>query len=152
MYIVWKEPYGYFVSYKDKSSDKYSKNWYDAKKYIKIGPALNKLGLVCPKYLTSFEKFIELNNIDNLSVNRDKLLSDILSEKQEVKIGNFINGKIYKVIDNEIIGNADEDIIKYINNLIESNVKRMNKFNIYKDKDLYKQPKQTSNDTWEGFY
>lgn len=160
MYIVWLEPFtnysesqgdGYFVSYKDKSSNYYSKNWFDAKKYKTIGTALARLGLIVPKFLTSFDKFLEVNEIDTLSVNRDKLLADILSEKQEVKLGNFSKGRIDKVDKYGTLCSADEDIIEYVNKIIENNLKKKMS-NFYETTDVYEQPKQTSVDTWEGFY
>jgi len=163
-YIVWREPFstystpqgdGYFVSYKNKCSDTYSKNWFEAKKYKTIGTALTKLGLDCPKYITSFDKFLELNEIDTLSVNRDKLLADILSEKQEVKLGNFSKGRIDKIDkDGNFLGSADEDIIEYVNNIIKNNLKRINnkKSNLYETPGVYESPKQIGVDTWEGFY
>jgi len=164
MYIVWFEPFtnysksqgdGYFVSYKSKSSDYYSKNWFDAKKYKTIGTALTRLGLIVPKLLTSFDKFLEVNEIDTLSVNRDKLLADILSEKQEVKLGNFSKGRIDKVDKYGTLCSADEDIIEYVNKIIENNLKKNNlkkKMSNFYATDVYEQPKQTSVDTWEGFY
>jgi len=57
---------------------------------------LVRLVLIVPKFLTSFDKFLEVNEIDNLSVNRDKLLADILSEKQ-VELIRLINMVLYVV-------------------------------------------------------
>ena len=158
MYIVWREPFksafsekqgdGYFVSYRDKCSDNYSKNWYDAKKYKTIVTAMSRLGLDCPKYLTSLEQFFELNKIDQTSYKRDKVLSDILNTEKEVSI-NFDKGRIDKIYDNGIIGSADNDILEYLNNIIRTNLKKKAKQSV---SEIYETPKQTGVDTWEGFY
>jgi hypothetical protein len=160
-YIVWLEPFsnysekegdGYFVSYKDKCSNYYSKNWSDAKKYKTISNALIRLGLNFTKYITSFEKFLELNEIDKISFNRDILLSDILSEKKESKL-NFYKGRIDKIDDDgNFLGTADEDIILYVNKMIENNIKQINNKIHFYTPDKYEQPIQTGVDTWEGFY
>lgn len=159
-YIVWKEQFtlysrpqgnGYFVSYKDKLSDNYSKNWFDAKRFKTMGSALSRLGINCPKNLKSFDKFIEINDIDTLPVNRDKVLSNILSEEQEVKIGNFTKGRIEKIDESgNYLGNADDEIISYINSIINKNLKRRK--SLYSDTNNYQQPKQTGINSWDGFY
>jgi hypothetical protein len=160
MYIVWREPFknsfsetqgdGYFVSYRDKCSDNYSKNWYDAKKYKSIVTAMSRLGLDCPKYLTSLEHFLRINKIDQTSYNRDKVLSDILDTEKEVSV-NFGRGRIDKIDDNGFISSADEDILEYLNNIINTNLKKKSKGESDYETS-YQEPKQTGVDTWEGFY
>ena len=161
MYIVWREPFtnyisekqgGYFVSYRDKGSDNYSKNWYEAKKYKTIVTAMSRLSLVCPKYLTSLEQFFELNKIDPTTYYRDKVLSDILNTEKEVSI-NFGKGRIDKIDDNGVISKADDDILEYINDIINANLKRKEKRKEKsKTEKSYQEPNQTGVDTWEGFY
>jgi hypothetical protein len=158
MYIVWREPFtnnlsekqgdGYFVSYRDKGSDNYSKNWYEAKKYKTIVTAMSRLSLVCPKYLTSLEQFFELNKIDQTTYYRDKVLSEILNTEKEVSI-NFGKGRIDKIDDNGVISKADDDILEYINDIINASLKRKEKS---KTEKSYQEPNQTGVDTWEGFY
>jgi hypothetical protein len=162
MYIVWREPFknsfsetqgdGYFVSYRDKCSDNYSKNWYDAKKYKTIGIALSRLGISCPKYLRSLEHFFKINNIDPKTYNRDKVLSDILNTKKEVSFY-FLGGRIDKIDGNGIISRADEDILEYINKIINNNLKKkLKEKSVIGYETKYQEPKQTGVDTWEGFY
>lgn len=132
-YIVWKEPFtmyslpqgnGYFVAYKDKLSNTYSQNWFEAKKFKTIGSALSRLELECPKYLTSFDKFLEINNINTLPVSRDKILSNLLSEEQEVRLGIFSKGRIEKVDEKgNFLGSVDEEICNYVNNIITKNLR-----------------------------
>jgi len=163
-YIVWKEPFtmyslpqgdGYFVVYKNKLSDTYSQNWFEAKKFKTIGPALSKLGLDCPKYLTSFDKFLELNDINTLPVSRDKILSNLLSEEQEVKLGIFSKGRIDKIDEKgNFLGSADEEICDYVNNIIKKNLRRKIRKNsvLYETPGVYEQAKQNGINSWEGFY
>jgi len=161
MYIVWREPFknsfsetqgdGYFVSYRDKCSDNYSKNWYDAKKYKTIVPAMTRLGLTCPKDLTSLEHFFRINKIDQTSYNRDKVLSDILDTENEVSI-NFSKGRIDKIDDNGFISSADEDILEYLNKIINTNLKKKVKIKLCDLERSYQEPKKSGVDTWEGFY
>ena len=86
-YIVWREKYtsysihqgGYFVKYKNKVSDEFSPNWYDANKYKSIGMAIKRLGIRIG-YCVNEQDFVRLNTKKGKSVNRDLALSKILDE------------------------------------------------------------------------
>lgn len=41
----WKNQHGYYVSYRDKLEDNFSKNYIDAKRYKTLGFALSRLGM-----------------------------------------------------------------------------------------------------------
>lgn len=79
-FIVYKKNQGgYYVSYKDKLSDNFSENWWDAKRYKSINFAIKRLGLYFTKNQTSFEYFIKSNKLDK-SYERDKKISKLLNE------------------------------------------------------------------------
>ena len=154
-YLVWNDNFdGYFVSYRDKGSDNYSKKWFDAKKYKTIVPALSRLGISYNKHIKSLESFYELNEI-NTSSKRDKLLSELLKEEETLKL-DFKRGRIDKINDDgDFLGDASDEILNFINILIEKNIKS---YNEYQEKVnqlgavLYEQPKQIDENSWEGFY
>lgn len=118
---------GYFVSYKDKGSDYFSSKWFEAKKYNTILPALNRLGIILNKSMKSLEDFYKENPLDK-SVNRNELLAEILgSESESILV--FIDGYI-EAVDGE--GNrhsAKKYILDYVNNYIESNCRRIERYN-----------------------
>jgi len=130
-YIVWKPPFksygkydqgdGYFVKYKDKCSDTFSPNWFDANKYNSIVHALKRLGI--DFLFKSLDEFYKLNPIDK-SVKRDNIISEILDEYKNKSLF-FEIGHIDKIDDNgNFIGNAGEEILEYIENLIAENSKK----------------------------
>lgn len=64
-YIVYQNRYkGYYVGWRNKGADKYSKNPIEAKKYLSITPALTRLGFNVNTnngdYLLSREDFIKI--------------------------------------------------------------------------------------------
>ena len=133
-YIVFREPYtsynkpqgGYFVSYNDKLTDKFSDNWYDANRYKKLGAALTRLGIYgldC----TSIESFIK-TNIDNIrseqvkrDINIKKILGDVLTIEDILRY----KGRIEIVKNNQVLECDNTEIINFIVNKIESNEKRI---------------------------
>ena len=140
MYIVYKNELGYYVSYKNKSSDNYSDNWILAKKYQKIGPALNKIcfDIPIPKYICDFDSFFKLNNYHGFrftEVDRNSKLESLLLDIEEnnrercknvLKTSRF--GYIEKIVDNKLV-DAYDDIYDYIEKILANNKK-------YKEKVL----------------
>lgn len=133
-YIVFKEPYtsynipqgGYFVSYKDKLSDNFSNNWYDASRYKNLGPALTRLGIYGLE-CTSIDSFIKVNidSIRSEQVKRDIKLKKILGDSITIQdILNF-KGRIEVVKDNQLLDYNNNEIINFIINKIESNNKKI---------------------------
>jgi hypothetical protein len=136
-YIVFRNPYtsyginqsGYFVSYKDKLSDKFSDNWYDAKRYKSLGFAISKLGIIGLES-NSIEYFVKLNtNKNSKSLNRDIKISKLFglsTEKESIEHIIHERGKIQIVENNEL---KDIDI-EVINNFIVDKISKNNiKFN-----------------------
>lgn len=129
-YIVWRTPYksyncpqgdGYFVKYKDKCTDEFSTNWFDANRYKTIVPAISRLGLEINDSIKSMDDFYKFNSID-ISKIRDNKISELLGESEN----NFLffkRGHIDKIDDNgNFIGNAGEEVLDYIKSVIEKNI------------------------------
>jgi hypothetical protein len=131
-YIVWRNPYksynyeqvnGYFVKWKNKCSDEFSPNWFDAKKYKTIGPAITRLGLSINNQIKSMDDFYRDNPLDTTKI-RDKKISEILDES-ETNFLFFKKGHIDKIDDNgNFIGNANEEILEYIRTVIDQNLEK----------------------------
>ena len=129
-YIVWRTPFksydyaqgdGYFVKWKNKCSDEFSQNWFDANKYKTIGAAINRLGLEINGSIKSLDDFYKLNPIDPSKI-RDNKISKILDVSQDVSIF-FKIGHIDKIDDNgNLIGNADQEVLNYIESIISQNI------------------------------
>jgi hypothetical protein len=129
-YIVWRTPFksfdypqgdGYFVRWKNKCSDEFSPKWFDAKKYTSIGSALNRLGIEINDHIHSFEDFYKINRVDFFK-KREDTISEILGEEKNNSLF-FIKGHIDKIDDKgNFVGNAAEDIINYIESVIEQNI------------------------------
>lgn len=129
-YIVWRNHFelyrqpqgdGYFVKYKDKISDEFSPNWFDASKFNTLYGAVSRLGLESLKQIKSLDDFYKFNPIDK-SKYRDIKISEILGESED-KFLFFERGHIDKIDDNgNLIGNAGEDVLEYIKGIIEKNI------------------------------
>lgn len=130
-YIVWRTPFksydyqqgdGYFVGYKDKCSDYFSKNWIEASKYVNIGSALNRLGIYLRKDMKCIDDFFLVNKIDD-SILRDRKISSIIDVKEDKDIF-FEKGHIDKIdMETNTITNAGEDVMCYVMKKIEENNK-----------------------------
>lgn len=129
-YIVWRTPYksynypqgdGYFVKYKDKCTDEFSTNWFDASKFNTLYGAISRLGLENLNHIKSMDDFYKFNSID-ISKIRDNKISELLGESEN----NFLffkRGHIDKIDDNgNFIGNAGEEVLDYIKRVIEQNI------------------------------
>ncbi len=131
-YIVWRTPYtsydypqgdGYFVKYKNKLSDEFSPNWFDAIKYKSIGPAVTRLGISLDKSMKSMDDFFKSNKMSK-SYAREQKISSLLDEKQD-KIIFFERGHIDKIDENgNYVGNAGEELLEFVEKYLKSNVKR----------------------------
>jgi len=136
-YIVWRTPFksydyaqgdGYFVKYKNKCSDEYSPNWFDANKYKTIAPAITRLGITLNESMKSMDDFFSANGITK-SFNRDKSISEVLGESH-INVIHFKKGHIDKVDDDgEFVGNAGEEILEYVENKIKSNIRKYESIN-----------------------
>jgi len=134
-YIVWRTAFksydyaqgdGYFVKYKNKCSNEYSPNWFDANKYKTIGPAITRLGITLNESMKNMDDFFKANKITK-SCHRDKVISSILGDSLDNKTIAFSKGHIDKIDDNgNFIGNAGSDILEYVQKYIESNIKKYN--------------------------
>lgn len=128
-YIVWRQPYisygipqgdGYFVKYKNKLCDEFSTNWFEANRYKNIGDAINRLGLDINDSMFSVNDFLEQNKITS-DYHRLSKISEILNDSDRPVI-RFGRGHIDLVDDdNNFIGNAGAELIKYIEGRIEQN-------------------------------
>ena len=108
-YIVFRDEFksygfdqgGYFVSYRDKCSDLYSPNWFEAKKYKSIGSALSRLRITIAPGMDTNEKFLAANKkINNIQSRRDIKLKGILGEDLSIIDYIFADGRIEKIGDN----------------------------------------------------
>lgn len=142
-FIVYREPfklYGelqekYFVSYKDKCSDKYSDKWFDAKRYKTIGPAITKLGLTFDKGMYSIDDFLKQNPLHS-SFHRLMKIDSVNDLNTDFTIKTYPNlsftkGRI-ELVDEENnlhLGNAYIHVWNYIEKELEKNVKHRDKIN-----------------------
>ena len=128
-YIVWRNPYksygiyqgGYFVKWKNKLSDEFSPNWFEANRYKTLGGAVTRLGLRFDKKIKSLDDFYKFNSIDKSKL-RDNKISEVLGES-----GNdflfFKIGHIDMIDDSgNFVGNAGKDLLDYIKVLIKKNI------------------------------
>ena len=105
-YIVWREPYisydipqgGYFVSYKDKCSDNFSDNWFDASRYTSLGGAISRLGIYGLECV-SIDDFIKVNLSvhNNIDVEREYKLSKLLDQEFNIDVILRKKGRIEKI-------------------------------------------------------
>jgi hypothetical protein len=133
-YIVWRTPFksydyaqgdGYFVKYKDKCTDYFSVNWFDASKFLTIKGAINRLGLTLNESMKNMDDFFNANEMTK-SYQRDKTISDILGDDLDNAL-NFSRGHIDRIDDDgNFIGNAGEEVLEYVQKYIESNIKKYN--------------------------
>ena len=84
---------GYFVSYQDKISDKFSPNYIDAKKYKSLGPVLTRAGI-------SFNSYGAFETIKKIKYDLD---NSVLVNRRK---------KIYKLENKEFSIDFDKDIEK----------------------------------------
>lgn len=162
-YIVWVNTFdtmssgtqggGFFVSYKNKLTDLYSENWFDAKKYSKIGYATNKIGINVDSHF-SFDDFIKknINKFYMKGFNRDKTLSDLegLSTNEWDIFKYYKGGRIWKVDDNNLIGTAEKEIYEYIiSKSYDFNTKVKKNYSTYQTKNIVTHVE--GEDFWEGF-
>lgn len=159
-YIVFKEPYtsynitqgGYFVSYKNKLSDNFSDNWYDASRYKNLGPALTRLGIYGLE-CTSIDSFIKINidSIRSEQIKRDIKLKKILGDSITIRDILNLKGRIEVVKDNQLLDYNSDEIVDFIINKIDSNNRKMQ--NKYKQVDFSQTylDKEEDLDFWENW-
>ena len=167
MYIVYREPYksygvhqeGYFVSYKDKLSDKFSNNWIDAKRFKTIGPVLTRLGiygLECND-IENFFKANKLNKTELRNIKLKSILNDNNSDDDMILAVIRSKGRIEKVIENKnsdfplSVTNCEEEIVEFIKNKINKNQKKIN--NMYSEIGVtdYISKEENDEEFWDDF-
>jgi len=162
-YIVYRTPFksyevdqgnGYFVRYKNKLSDEYSPNWFEASKYKSIGNALTRVGVYGCK-VTTLDKFIIANPIEDIGLKRESQLNKIfnISKSDDEIISEIINNKghIDKIGDNgEFVGDATDEVVEFIKSNILSNNKKFKNDYIVETKQDIVETKQDE-DFWDGF-
>ena len=143
-YIVYRNPFksynydqgnGYFVRYKDKLSDEFSPNWFEASKYITISGAVTRLGVYGYEKATTLEDFIKTNDAyENIGFKRNSQLNKIFnidnSDDDHYIISEILNnkGRIDKIDDNgEFLGDAIDEVVEFIKSSILSNKKKLDK-------------------------
>ena len=146
-YIVWQEPYesyrypqgdGYFVGYKNKCADKFSKNWIEAKKYKSLTSSIERLKIKIPHFKPSdshitmddaIDIFLQLNT-DDVSRRREMTLNKILDEKSDFFDFQLKKGRIEKISESgEFLGSANKEIIDYVKLQIQKNWDEIEKLN-----------------------
>ena len=160
-YIVYREEFssynkggGYFVKYLNKGEDYYSPNWFEANKYSAIGAAINRLDLDFNNKLSSYDDFLK-NNLSKSYI-REMKISGILEESVD-KSHMFKSGRIDKIGDNgEFLGNANDEVILYMQKLIRKNSDINEKFKKKYEKmtegmNSDYTSKDSGGDFWEGF-
>lgn len=163
-YIVFREPFksygrdqgGYFVSYKDKVSDNWSNNWFEAKRYKSLGPAITKLGIDL-QYIErkTLDEFLKAEISEDSK--RDMKLGELLGDSFQLT---FTRGRIDKISETgEFLGSANDDVVKHIDELMTKKKadlkKKLDKINKI-DPDILKPSKNIiehveGEDFWEGF-
>jgi len=163
-YIVWREPFksydieqgGYYVSWKNKLSDNYSNNWFEAKRYKSLGSAIDRLGIDLDFIeRKTMDEFLKLN-VSDASV-RDMKLAEVLNDQFEIT---FTKGRIDKINENgEFVGSAHDDVVEYVKLLMNKKKvelrRKLDKINKF-DPDILKPSKNIiqhveGEDFWEGF-
>ena len=163
-YIVWREPFksygreqgGYYVSYKDKCSDNYSNNWFEAKRYKSLGSAIDRLGIDLD-YIErkTLDEFMKINMSD--SSLRDMKLAEVLNENYEIT---FSKGRIDKVNEKgEFVGIAYDEVVEWVKILMNKKKAELKKKldKLYKiDPDILNISKNIiqhvdGEDFWDGF-
>lgn len=163
-YIVWREPFksygieqgGYYVSWKNKLSDNYSNNWFEAKRYKSLGSAIDRLGIDLDYIeIKTMDEFLKLN-VSDASV-RDMKLAEVLNDQFEIT---FTKGRIDKINENgEFVGSAHDDVVEYVKLLMNKKKadlrRKLDKINKF-DPDILKPSKNIiqhveGEDFWEGF-
>lgn len=132
-YIVWQNPYqrysstqgdGYFVGYKNKCEDSFSKNWFEAKRYKSFKSAVERLGIKMNSHMLTGAQFCEGNIFDEQS-KRDFKLNKLL-DTPDPDIRNFIfsKGRIDKIDEKgNFCGDASDEVVKWVEGSIRSNIK-----------------------------
>ena len=130
-YIVWRNEFksysqkqgdGYFQGYKDKISDKWTKNPIEAKQYKSIGTAINRLNLIYSG-IRSMDKFWKLNPPSE-QYKRKKKLSEIFDRADESMSNIFKRGRIEILHDDGSTECANRQAIEYIEKHIQENVRQ----------------------------
>ncbi len=166
-YIVYREPFtsygedqgdGYFVGYKNKVSDKYSKDWFEAHRYKSIGYAINRLGINYNK-ITNLDHFIKSNKPKNRilrkSFNRSVTLSNILDEEINIETIIKLQGGIYKIVDNKYVIDATDEVVKYLEDKFSESKnkidRKLSKTKNLSDSSSYIIQTEEGEDFWDGF-
>lgn len=162
MYIVYREPYksydvhqeGYFVSYKDKLSDKFSNNWIDAKRFQTIRPAITRLGIYGLE-CSDIDNFYKANKLNKTELRNIKLKSILNDNSDDDMILAILRskGRIEKVIENKnsdfplSVTNCEKEIVEFIKNKINKNQKKIKNMGVTD----YISEKENDKEFWDYF-
>lgn len=160
-FIVYRESFkvygtpqgGYFVSYKDKGSDYYSDNWFEAKRYKSIGPCLTKLNIDLSG-IFSIDEFFKKYPLTN-QAKRENILTSLLENNNQQIQFYFKTGRIEAIDDAGNLVSSDKYLLAYINDQIDKNLKKYNSLSLrysksFGDKDSsYINKEVDDKDFWE---
>jgi len=145
MYIVWVnhkkyENSGYYVCYQDKLSDKFSKNWIEAKKYTTLGNALKRLRIDIENYHIDFKRFFESYSyidsqgfpvgFDMISALRDFNLNSIGIGEEKYPLEYFIlkscrMGYLMKILPDNTLVDCWDEVYQFVRGKIEINYQKL---------------------------
>lgn len=131
-YIVWQEPYtsygyeqgdGYYVGWKNKCEDKFSKNWFEAKKYKSFGSAIDRLRLRTDRHMTTVEDFWKRNVSTKEELRDFKLTNIVGGEVPNIRNLVFSKGRIDKIDEKgNFCGSAVDEVVDWVEKMLKSNV------------------------------
>ncbi len=156
-YVVWLKGKGYFESYKDKLSDKYTDNIHMAKCYLSISTALNRLDISIDMPDIKAFSYANTSSSQHIQLTRDLKISKI-TKSNDISISFVISckGRIDKVDDNgNFICDATDEVVKYIENKINSNKSKLDSYYL-KNKHIignssYIEEVNDSKNFWDDF-
>lgn len=147
MYIVYENSEnGYYVGYKDKLSNHYSKNIQVCKKYNSIGSAISRLGINLDDY--SLDNILK-ENIDNKKTNRFNTIENLFDS--DVTKTFFIKGRIEKLDEFGNIEDASNEVLDYIKNKMDKKTEKYNKQMKIIDNDKFEKIDVSSKEYLDDF-
>lgn len=147
MYIVYENSEnGYYVGYKDKLSNHYSKNIQVCKKYTSIASAISRLGISLDDY--SLDNILKAN-VDNKKTNRFNTIENLFDS--DVTKTFFLRGRIEKLDEFGNIEDASNEVLDYIKNKINIKTEKYNKQMKIIDNDKFEKIDVSSKEYLDDF-